>query len=470
MPSSPPVAWSPSSRLPTLGSKPLQAIKAADLTTLYARLLICGRADHAAGAPLSRRSVAYVATIVGKCLEAAVRGELLQANPARRAEVPKAAATATDHEAMRMWPREDLRRFLMHSREHRHYAAWLLLATTGLRRGEALGASWSALDLDKGRMQIRRTLVDVDHEKPVWSDPKTSRGRRQIALDPTTVSALRGLKRSQAAERLAAGAGYVDHDLVFCRADGKPLHPDRFSKGVRRAGDAARAAAAIDPRAAAHVGDAGLAGGRAPEGRSGAARSQHDKHHPRHLLARHAVDGDGCCRSCGCLDPRRRSMTQWLPALTALGGVALGFFLNLAAERRREAREDRIRFVQEKLCVYADLTNACKRAERLKEQIKAAEDRRELLIHQTKQLIEAHGPTALPSQVPGGAELEASAKAATALIGADCGGRGGRQGNGDRSQYARSLVARACPWSREASRRRCQQRRGHRGRLRQRAE
>jgi hypothetical protein len=52
-----------------------------------------GRADYAAGTGLSHRSVAYLATIVGKCLEAALRGDLLQTNPARRAEVPKASST-----------------------------------------------------------------------------------------------------------------------------------------------------------------------------------------------------------------------------------------------------------------------------------------------------------------------------------------------------------------------------------------
>ncbi len=79
-------------------------------------------------------------------------------------------------------------------------------------------------------MQVRRTLVDVDLEQPASSHSKTARSRRQIALDPTTVTALRTLRRSQAAHRLSIGGAYVDHDLVFCRSDGKPLHPDRFSK------------------------------------------------------------------------------------------------------------------------------------------------------------------------------------------------------------------------------------------------
>jgi hypothetical protein len=35
------------------------------------------------------------------------------------------------------------------------------------------------------------------------------------------------------------GAGFIDHGLVFCRPDGTPLHPERFSRTF--AGRAARA-------------------------------------------------------------------------------------------------------------------------------------------------------------------------------------------------------------------------------------
>jgi integrase len=65
---------------------------------------------------------------------------------------------------------------------------------------------------------------------PVWSEPKTKQGRRQIAIDPGTVAVLRALRKEQAAEPLAIGPGYVDHDLVFALPDGRPLHPERFSR------------------------------------------------------------------------------------------------------------------------------------------------------------------------------------------------------------------------------------------------
>jgi integrase len=36
----------------------------------------------------------------------------------------------------------------------RLYAAWHVVAMTGMRRGELLGLAWSALDLDAGRLAI----------------------------------------------------------------------------------------------------------------------------------------------------------------------------------------------------------------------------------------------------------------------------------------------------------------------------
>ena len=159
-----------------------------------------------------------------------MRGELIASNPARRAEVPKASASATRHEQMRTWTQQQLGHFLDVSRGHPHWVAWLLLATTGLRRGEALGLAWSSVDLEAGRLSVSRTLVNLDGDEPVWSDPKTARGRRSIALDPGTVAALRALRVAQAQERLLMGAGYVDHDLVFARPDGRPWHPERFSR------------------------------------------------------------------------------------------------------------------------------------------------------------------------------------------------------------------------------------------------
>jgi integrase len=44
------------------------------------------------------------------------------------------------------------------------------------------------------------------------------------------VAAVREHRQRQLAERLLMGAGFTDHGLVFCRPDGGPLHPERFSR------------------------------------------------------------------------------------------------------------------------------------------------------------------------------------------------------------------------------------------------
>lgn len=226
--------------IPHLGSKPLQSVRPADLTTLYARLLSDGRRDHlgrATGAELSLRSVAYLHTILGKCLGDAVDGGLLKVNPARRAKVPKPASAATGTTSSAPG----------HAKSRRTSSPPLEgIATTlpgccwpphGLRRGEALGLSWSALDLDASRLRVARTLVDVDRGRPVWSDPKTRRGRRSIALDAGTVAALGIVRAEQEVERRAAGERYVDHDLVFARPDGSPIHPDRLARSFIEQGE-----------------------------------------------------------------------------------------------------------------------------------------------------------------------------------------------------------------------------------------
>lgn len=127
------------------------------------------------------------------------------------------------------WSAAELRAFLGSVAEDRLYPLWLLYATTGLRRGEALGLRWSSLDLAAARLSVREARV-VAGADVIASTPKTEPGRRAVALDPASVAALRAHRKRQLEERLAWGPAYADEGYVFCREDGKPLHPDDVSK------------------------------------------------------------------------------------------------------------------------------------------------------------------------------------------------------------------------------------------------
>lgn len=200
-----------------IGSTRLQQLTPAALNQLYGEL----------GESLSHRTIRYVHTVLRHALADAVKWNRLVRNPADNAEPPSASAAKARN--MRTWTAAELHGYLEHVRGDRLYAAWRVLATTGMRRGELLGLSWQAVDLDAGRLAITRTLIEGKLE-PRFSEPKTKRSRRSVALDPETTAILRAHRKAQAAERLAWGPAYGDHGLVFAREDGAPIWPRTFSR------------------------------------------------------------------------------------------------------------------------------------------------------------------------------------------------------------------------------------------------
>ena len=206
---------------PHLGDLLLQQVTPARLNGLYASLLDHGRAD---GQGLSPGSVRQVHLALHGALAAAVRWQYVSRNAAALADPPRAAPPI-----MRVWTADELGRFLAAIQDNRLYAMFLVLAATGLRRGEALGARWEDLDLQGARWQVRRTLLPVKGGV-MEGTPKTARGQRSVALDPGTVRALRAWRKQQLEERMAWGAAWTDSGRVFTREDGTDLRPTRVSE------------------------------------------------------------------------------------------------------------------------------------------------------------------------------------------------------------------------------------------------
>lgn len=147
-------------------------------------------------------------------------------NPVDAADPPK---MSSEHAERPVWNAQQLAGFLAHVADDRLFALWRLVAMTGLRRGEALGLQWPDVDMEAATISIRRAWIPVNGV-PQMSEPKTRRGRRTIALDPTTLEALKAHAARQADEQSDWEEAWIETGFVFTREDLQPLHPWHVSK------------------------------------------------------------------------------------------------------------------------------------------------------------------------------------------------------------------------------------------------
>lgn len=212
----------------------LGAVRLGDLAPLaiecfYADLIReGGKRDQG----LSPKSVRNTHVALRKALADAERLGLIDRNPAARAKAPRGERTEAP-----TWTAEQVSRFLESVADDPLYALWVVLATTGVRRGEALGLRWSDIDLERGTLSVAQTITTVGH-RIIVSPPKSDRSRRRLGLDADTVRVLRAQHEAQERDRALLGADPAV--LVFGNEDGGPLHPDsvtnRFQTLMRRSG------------------------------------------------------------------------------------------------------------------------------------------------------------------------------------------------------------------------------------------
>ncbi len=193
--------------VPGIGHIKLQKLTTQALQSFYAK-------KTKAGTSASRIRAIHV--LLHKALDHAKRIKLVGSNVCDGVELPK----LTKPKAQSLTP-EQAQLLLQKGREHHHLEALLTLAlATGMRKGEILGLRWADVDLEKGTLQVHRTLNYMAHHGFVEGEPKTESSRRQIMLPPFVVETLRRHRTAQLEVRLAAGANWVDYDLVFSNKRG----------------------------------------------------------------------------------------------------------------------------------------------------------------------------------------------------------------------------------------------------------
>lgn len=217
--------------IPHLGRTPLQSVRPATLTTLYATLL---REGGKGGRPLSPRTVGYVHAVLRKAFnDAVVVEQLLTSNPVLRAKRPRVEVMQAQIPD-RVWDASQLAAFLHALSGERLHPLFHLAAFTGARRGELLFLHWEDVDLgdETPHIVVRGTVAIVAGRRV---DGTTKSGRvRTVSLDAGTVAVMRSWRARQEDERRFADGSWRGAGRVFLTELGSQLPPDRPGEVMRR--------------------------------------------------------------------------------------------------------------------------------------------------------------------------------------------------------------------------------------------
>jgi integrase len=203
--------------IPAIGAHRLTELKPLHIQEAYSAALRNGRRDGKGG--LSPQTVLHHHRILREALQQAARWQIAVRNPADAVEPPRVLK-----QEMRVLNEQQTVKLLEEAAATRWFIVIALAVTTGLRRGEILALRWEDIDLDNARIQVRRTLEQARGGLG-FKEPKTDRGRRQVALGPEMVEILQRHRLGQIKERLALGQEYKNGDLVCARLHGTPLDP-----------------------------------------------------------------------------------------------------------------------------------------------------------------------------------------------------------------------------------------------------
>lgn len=168
---------------------------------------------------------------LSKALDIALRDHLVLENVARKMDTPKREKAEVLFIEVEEF--QSLIERLRTSRSKRYLRTVLLIATLGLRRGEALGLSWNDVNWRKREILVRNTLSTRESGELVLTPVKTKASRRYLPMDDDVYELLQQEQARQREEDMASG---IRSTLVFTSPKGKPVDPDNFRRMVEAAG------------------------------------------------------------------------------------------------------------------------------------------------------------------------------------------------------------------------------------------
>lgn len=203
-----------------IGRAQLSALTPLMIQSAYAKLSAEG---------LSTRSVLQIHATLHRALEQAVKWGMLARNPSSAVERPRPKRVE-----MSTLTLDELLRLFEAAKGGRMYGMFVLLGTSGMRVGEALGLKWDDIDLVGHRLVIRRAQQRHTGRGLVMVEPKTARSRRTVHLTALAVEALEQHREYTKLLKAAAGDRWRESGLVFTSTVGDGMEAGVVNDNLNR--------------------------------------------------------------------------------------------------------------------------------------------------------------------------------------------------------------------------------------------
>lgn len=193
--------------------------------------------------PLSERTVKDIRQLLGKVMKKAVEDGIMAVNPVEKSTINKDLLRNTAKEKQvddKFFSYEEAQRFLDGVEDSRWYEFFYFVLFFGLRREEALGLKWGAIDFNRREMVINHTVTKGTKVNRVNAVKRES-SYRVFPLGDDQIEILNHLKREEDSNRKLFGSAYNENDYIFKNPDGSLYYPDSptyaFKKALRRIPD-----------------------------------------------------------------------------------------------------------------------------------------------------------------------------------------------------------------------------------------
>jgi len=154
-------------------------------------------------------SLRKILVTFNQVMKYAVRHRMIDYNPVRDAERPKATGKIDKSKDISILTPAQIRKLIEAEPDQKYRTLFLTAIMTGTRQGELLGLQWSDVNFITKQIHVRRTF---NHGR--YFEPKTRESIRKIDLAPTLVKEL-------AIWKLKSGG--KDDKLVFPSETGTPI-------------------------------------------------------------------------------------------------------------------------------------------------------------------------------------------------------------------------------------------------------